>query len=171
MQFGKVKFFDSREEKRFGFVVGDDGSETFFHLNDYLAPDNSDRGARHIPVKGDKLVYRLAHGKKGAKANPWAFADEMPVKLPQDGTSITISWRDIPTTYPAQLQDGDSVIHIVDNAGIAGFGPKTNWVEIIFRPRTRELFSISCWDGEKGDYTSSLPYNDELLPSGVTITE
>ena len=36
METGTVKFFDSRDNKRFGFIRKAGGQEVFFHLNDYI---------------------------------------------------------------------------------------------------------------------------------------
>ncbi len=81
MEYGTVKWFDSREEKRYGFIVRDTGGEIFFHLNDGRGFGMGEErpvfseGVRlsHIPLPGDRVAFAIGHGTKGEKASPWGF--------------------------------------------------------------------------------------------------
>ena len=54
---GKIKFFN--DEKGFGFILGDDGTETYLHQTEL----------GDVKVKeGDVVTYEVAQGEKGPKA-------------------------------------------------------------------------------------------------------
>jgi cold shock protein len=59
MPTGKVKFYD--DEKGFGFIAGDDGSEVFLHASALPSGVTSVRN-------GTRLEYGIADGRKGAQA-------------------------------------------------------------------------------------------------------
>lgn len=80
MEIGTVKFFDSRDNKRFGFIAVDGGGEIFFHFNDGENIEASGDEPRFCggklnrePKKGDVVVFERKSGYKGAKAAPWGF--------------------------------------------------------------------------------------------------
>ncbi len=118
VEFGKVKFFDDREGKHYGFLMvvdADDnptGEEIFFHYNDgkFISCHTFyDRIARRgnesirlkVPRKLDKLVFERQPGRKGDKACPWSFANEWDV----------IRWRVVREDYyiePYQEEPGST---------------------------------------------------------------
>ncbi len=59
MPTGKVKFYD--DDKGFGFIAGDDGTEVFLHAS--ALPS----GVTSIKT-GTRLEYGIADGKRGAQA-------------------------------------------------------------------------------------------------------
>jgi hypothetical protein len=78
MHTGIVKFFDRREDKRFGFIQKPNGDEVFFHLNDgrTLVPSTFDpefyeTSPSREPQKGDVLVFEEQPTRKGNRASPW----------------------------------------------------------------------------------------------------
>jgi hypothetical protein len=86
---GQVKFYNSADNKRFGFILAkdkdDEEGEIFFHLNDYRPPLMRDDGsiyfdrfgrAPRVPAVGDRIVFEATRGDRGYKASPWAFAEE-----------------------------------------------------------------------------------------------
>jgi|TARA_B110000914_G_C15343906_1_gene390576 CspA family cold shock protein len=58
MENGKVKFYN--REKKFGFIIGDDGKDYFFH----------DTGvSNEIYLRdGDKVEFKIIDGDRGKKA-------------------------------------------------------------------------------------------------------
>lgn len=65
---GVVTFFDSRDNKRFGFAELADGTKVFFHDN-ACVDTNSSRTAR----RGDRITLALGQGSKGPRAKRWIF--------------------------------------------------------------------------------------------------
>ncbi|MDA7799301.1 cold shock domain-containing protein [Aquiluna sp.] len=59
MPTGKVKFFD--DEKGFGFIAGDDGTEVFLHASALPAGVDSIK-------PGSRVEFGIADGRKGAQA-------------------------------------------------------------------------------------------------------
>jgi CspA family cold shock protein len=59
MPTGKVKFFD--EDKGFGFIASDDGSEVFLHISALPAGTTSIR-------PGSRVEFGIGDGKRGAQA-------------------------------------------------------------------------------------------------------
>jgi hypothetical protein len=86
MQKGTVKFFDTRDDKLFGFVRTEQGEEFFFHfsggreLDTYdEQPDFSRRrlDRSRFPKKGDQMVFILGDpGYKGERVGLWSFAED-----------------------------------------------------------------------------------------------
>ena len=91
MEHGTVKFFNPAQEKRFGFIIAENGEEVFFHFGDGAesALGVSYRGELEVqydakkspardPRKGDRVVFERQSGRKGKgpKASPWAFEAE-----------------------------------------------------------------------------------------------
>lgn len=100
MEAGIVKFFDSRDNKRFGFIIVNGGGEIFFHFNDgenikagNNKPQFSDGKLKSEPKKGDRIVFERSSGYKGPKAAPWGFADDY------ERAKKEIALRPAPTTY------------------------------------------------------------------------
>lgn len=86
LKTGIVRFFDSRDNKRFGFISIGFGQDIFFHLNDQrsvvvdvsgdtvFTPINS--GGK-VPKVGDRIVFTVARGDGGRpKASPWTFEED-----------------------------------------------------------------------------------------------
>jgi len=83
IETGIVKFFDSRDNKRYGFIVLDSGEEIFFHYNDgripganicgldWYMPNIDSETVLDYPKAGDRLFFERSKAKKGPKASPW----------------------------------------------------------------------------------------------------
>lgn len=86
MYTGIVKFFDSRDNKRFGFLRFDgQTNDIFFHFNDgcRIIPGEDElpvflENSRVVrdPQKGDRVFFNLRFNNKGSKACPWGFLSE-----------------------------------------------------------------------------------------------
>ena len=75
MPTGKVKFFD--EEKGFGFIASDDGSEVFLHVSALPAGTSSIK-------PGSRVEFGIVDGKRGAQALSLRVLDA-PVSLAKMG--------------------------------------------------------------------------------------
>lgn len=91
MEKGKVKWFNSSENKLFGFITTESGGEIFFHFNDGrpVIPDNNKRETKfsdeptiktagktfslRMPKVGDEVVFERRWAEKGDKASPWGY--------------------------------------------------------------------------------------------------
>lgn len=101
MEHGKVKFFNSRDGKMFGFIVPDAGGrEVFFHLGNGRRPNpkgyvdwhDINSSAPHLPNAGDRVVYdmrKLRPKDKGPAVEQWAFESEY--NLVQSGGKLQFS--------------------------------------------------------------------------------
>ena len=58
MTNGKVKWFSV--DKGYGFILGDDGEDRYFHVKDVKGAD--------LPQNGDNVTFTSVEGKKGLKA-------------------------------------------------------------------------------------------------------
>lgn len=82
MEKGTVKFFDSRDNKRFGFIRLESGEEIFFHANDGRKTEAKgievkfiDEPISGLPKVGNELVFERTVGGDGRpKASPWCWA-------------------------------------------------------------------------------------------------
>ena len=54
MSTGTIKFFNN--EKGFGFIIQDGGSDLFFHVSEVQGNE---------PKEGDKVEYEVGEGRKG----------------------------------------------------------------------------------------------------------
>lgn len=83
VELGTVAFFDSRVEKRYGFIQSDEGGpDVFFHINNGKVPEAKVEDVVFVtplkcslpPVVGDRIAFVRSNGSKGrAKACPWAY--------------------------------------------------------------------------------------------------
>jgi cold shock CspA family protein len=55
---GRIKFLD-RENRGFGFIIADDGTEYFYHIKDVVNGQ---------PIKGQKCEFVTEHGDRGPVA-------------------------------------------------------------------------------------------------------
>ncbi len=163
MDFGIVRFFNASDGKNYGFLEVAGGSDVFFHYGDYRAHDGSDRQPNRIPQRGDRVAFTKASGSGGRpKASPWLFANEVPPNV-NGNKPMTIRLDDVPSINCDKFQEGDLVVHEVDQGG----SNPIYWDAIILRPSTGEIFKIRCRDGENSGYFPDLPSGS--LPEGVVV--
>ena len=81
MPAGKVTFFN--KERGYGFIVGDDGKEYFFHINDHRVFDGSEGQPEFVkakpdryPREGDRIVYQIKQSYRGSRAASWTIVEE-----------------------------------------------------------------------------------------------
>jgi len=82
---GTVRFFDRRENKRFGIILFDHGNEAFFHFNDGSIVEIRKEGAHFSCVKlwidpgvGDGVIFKCVANTNPKYSCPfravyWAF--------------------------------------------------------------------------------------------------
>ncbi|HEY7676655.1 MAG TPA: cold shock domain-containing protein [Candidatus Methylomirabilis sp.] len=76
MAMGRVKWFDGK--RHFGFLVGEDGGEVFFHETEVSEIDR--------PLsQGDRVIFQLGEGPRGPVARRvfcvWRAHEMTPVDL------------------------------------------------------------------------------------------
>lgn len=136
MEFATVRFFDGRNDKRFGFAGADkDGANIFFHLNTegMLADDfdgngpswreykfNHDHAIKHgyIPRKGHRIIFERVNSPKGPRAAKWSKSYSLernvrPYHGPQHQNAtllhMTVVWDIVEITFTDKDFPADSL--------------------------------------------------------------
>lgn len=162
MIYGTIMHFDNRATRRYGFIeiVGGD-DQLFFHENNYHHPLNPRWLMARMPMKGDRVAFKVASGQHGRpKARPWAYANEMTPKV-KEGEPLVLAINDIPWIGRESLRPND---YYAQEFG----GNCERWEGIIFRRSTGEIFRISCHDGVDSSYIPRV-YGEGPLPAEVII--
>ena len=157
---GTVTHF--RAEKSGGFVWIRGIGKVYFHAYTYrITGEETYRQCPRDPEVGDKLSCHVNLETKGLpRAEPWCFLYEASVRA-EPGSRYTL--EDLPQKRDGFLP-GDVVVADFD-AGRGGVGERMNWVDVIYRPSTNELFRVDCWDGTCSAFVPKLP-DGRTLPDG-----
>ena len=86
IEIATVKWFNSNDNKRFGFLTDKTGQDIFFHLNDGARTERYDASSglvwfeqsnfKYMPKIGDKIAFVRVPNPKGPKALPWTPSEE-----------------------------------------------------------------------------------------------
>lgn len=129
METGTVKVFFATKERRYGFVLTEDGKELFFHFGDgefVVAGESQPKfsGKAQIFIKGqahslrdpqrdDIIMFNRKSGSRGWIASPWGY------KSHYDRALEVIANRPAPTIY--------RVLETMNSIGRQPGEPKVLW--------------------------------------------
>lgn len=66
-------------ERSYGFVLGDDGTEYFLHVNNHFTPMSmgddviATNGHHRLPRRRDRVVFEAGKGNPRPVANQWTY--------------------------------------------------------------------------------------------------
>lgn len=148
--YGKVKFFNRQPDKTYGFACVQGSSlEVFFHLNARLSFDED----THYPEKGNWISFEMISGRMGVKAVAWRLEPNYIPPAIVSGIRQHFDISELPRIGSEQIEERDEV---VDSVGHLNGVYRVEWFDIVYRPRTHELFKILCWDSENSSYQPDL---------------
>ncbi|MFA7286185.1 MAG: hypothetical protein WC052_00785 [Patescibacteria group bacterium] len=163
MRYGTIVRFDDRTDKRFGFVrVTGEVEQIFFHENDYRHPEAPRARSMKVPMKDDRIAFTVANGHGGRqKAKRWAYATEVPPRF-KKGEELIVDLEDIPWINPHSVQADDCYACDFNSENYG------NWIVVVFRESTGELFRVECHEGETGSEQPEIPGKGPI-PTGISI--
>lgn len=197
METGTVKFFDSRDNKRFGFIRKDNGEEVFFHFNDgqCIVPGNFEPGfeegrVTREPRKGDVVVFNEKSARKGNKASPWSYADDYeqakkecrPVHDAAALQTYPFLFEVLKKANPYDnggafsVTNAELTTYVLNQKGMHRFrtGENTTFYAVVKQGdgqwAVQELRSESWWpDGIEEGYTEARTIGEQLTEKGVAF--
>lgn len=162
MEWGCVKFFDTREGKLFGFVVDEMGNDIWFHYSDgrdllltvkgEVKPQLSPARLPY-PKQGDRLVFERGSNAKGPKAAPWGFKsahDHLKLQWERNQPPKQVPQRhlaglfDLPVAGPSEERGSDPSPDAI--GGYYGI----SWWNYFKDASTSEVYRVRCTDGVNG---------------------